>query len=117
MVGGAPACEPSKHGLADRMPPSDTFQPGPDSRRRSTSVNTTSGDPKVERLWTRATRKQIQRGACGGRDRHWRTLLHVKGDKAFRPEREWTLPVGFGPIIVLVAWVLIVLALAVLALT
>jgi hypothetical protein len=41
----------------------------------------------------------------------------VKGDKALRPERGWSLPAGFGPVIVLIAWVLIVLALAVLALT
>jgi hypothetical protein len=73
------------------------------------SVNATSGDPKVGSLWTRTGRKQIQRGACGGKDRHWRPLLHRV--KARTP------PAGFGPVIVLVAWVLTVIALAALALS
>lgn len=73
------------------------------------SVNATSGDPKVGSLWTRTGRKQIQRGACGGSDRHWRPLLHgVKGGMT---------RAGFGPLIVLVAWVLTVIALAALALS
>jgi hypothetical protein len=45
---------------------SETFRTGLDSRRHSMSVNATSGDPKVEGLWTMTGRKQIQRGACGG---------------------------------------------------
>jgi hypothetical protein len=73
------------------------------------SVNATSGDPKVGSLWTRTGRKQIQRGACGGKDRRWRPLLHRV--KARTP------PAGFGPVIVLVAWVLTVVALAALALS
>jgi hypothetical protein len=73
------------------------------------SVNATSGDPKVGSLWTRTGRKQIQRGACGGRDRHWRPLLHRV--------KVGTPPAGFGPVIVLVAWVLTVIALAALALS
>jgi hypothetical protein len=52
-------------------------------------------------------RKQIQRGACGGNDRHWRPLLHCLKVRM--------APAGFGPLIVLVAWVLTVIALAVLA--
>jgi hypothetical protein len=86
-----------------------TFRTGPDSRRYSTSVNATSGDPKVERLWTETGREQIQRGAGGGSVRHRRPLLlRVKVR---------TPPAGFGPLIVLVAWVLTVGALAALALT
>jgi hypothetical protein len=73
------------------------------------SVNATSGDPKVECPWTRTGRKQIQRGACGGRDRHRRPLLHRV--------KVGTPPAGFGPVIVLVAWVLTVIALAALALS
>jgi hypothetical protein len=73
------------------------------------SVNATSGDPKVGSLWTEAGRKQIQRGACGGRDCHRRPPLNRV--KARTP------PAGFGPVIVLVAWVLTVLALAALALS
>jgi hypothetical protein len=73
------------------------------------SVNATSGDPKIESLWTRTGRKQIQRGACGGRDRHWRPLLHRVKVR--------TPPAGYGPVIVLVAWVLTVVALAALALS
>ena len=73
------------------------------------SVNATSGDPKVGSLWTWTGRKQIQRGACGGIDRHRRTLLNrVKVQ---------TPRAGFGPLIVLVAWVLTVVALAALALS
>jgi hypothetical protein len=76
------------------------------------SVNATSGDPKVGSLWTRTVRKQIQRGASGGSDRHRRPLLHrVKVVKVRTP------PAGFGPVIVLVAWVLTVIALAALALS
>jgi hypothetical protein len=89
--------------------PTETFRNGPDSRRFSTSVNATSGDPKVERLGTVAVRKQIQRGASGGSDRHRRPLLHRV--------KVWTPPAGFGPLVVLVAWVLTVVALAALALT
>jgi hypothetical protein len=37
-------------------------------------------------------------------------------DKAYRPERDWSPPAGFGPLVVLVAWVLTVFALAALAL-
>ena len=74
------------------------------------SVNATSGDPKVGSLWTETGRKQIQRGACGGRDRHRRPLLH-------RVKVVRTPPAGFGPVIVLVAWVLTVAALAALALS
>ncbi len=73
------------------------------------SVNATSGDPKVESLWTKTARKQIQRGACGGKGRHWRPLL--------RRVKVRTPPAGFGPVIVLVAWVLTVIALAALALS
>lgn len=73
------------------------------------SVNATSGDPKVGSLWTRTGRKQIQRGACGGIDRHWRPLLHRVKVGMSRA--------GFGPLIVLVAWVLTVVALAALALS
>ena len=73
------------------------------------SVNATSGDPKVGSLWTETGRKQIQRGACGGSDRHWRPLLHRVKVR--------TPPAGFGPVIVLVAWVLTVVALAALALS
>jgi hypothetical protein len=73
------------------------------------SVNATSGDPKVESLWTRTGGKQIQRGACGGRGRHRRPLLHRVKVR--------TPPAGFGPVIVLVAWVLTVAALAALALS
>jgi hypothetical protein len=36
-------------------------------------------------------------------------------DKAGRSERDWTPPAGFGPLIVLIAWVLTVVALAALA--
>jgi hypothetical protein len=54
-------------------------------------------------------RKQIQRGACGGNDRHWRPLLHRVKVR--------TPPAGFGPLIVLLAWVLTVIALAALALS
>jgi hypothetical protein len=54
-------------------------------------------------------RKQIQRGACGGNDRHWRPLLHRV--------KVGTPPAGFGPLIVLLAWVLTVIALAALALS
>jgi hypothetical protein len=35
--------------------------------------------------------------------------------KACRPQREWSPPSGFGPLVVLVAWVLTVIALAALA--
>jgi hypothetical protein len=72
------------------------------------SVNATSGDPKVGSLWTRAGRKQIQRGACGGSVRHWRPLLH---------RVKVMTRAGFGPLIVLVAWVLTVIALTALALS
>ena len=72
------------------------------------SVNATSGDPKVGSLWTRTGRKkQIQRGACGGSDRHRRPPLNRVKVR--------TPPSGFGPLIVLVAWVLTVIALAALA--
>ncbi len=73
------------------------------------SVNATSGDPKVGSLWTRTGRKQIQRDACGGSDRHWRPPLHRVKVGMTRA--------GFGPLIVLVAWVLTVIALAALALS
>jgi hypothetical protein len=38
-------------------------------------------------------------------------------NKACRAQREWTPPAGFGPLIVVIAWVLTVLALAALALS
>jgi hypothetical protein len=37
-------------------------------------------------------------------------------DKASRPRRDWSPPAGFGPLVVVVAWVLTVFALAALAL-
>jgi hypothetical protein len=37
-------------------------------------------------------------------------------DKPCPPERDWSPPAGFGPLVVLVAWVLTVFALAALAL-
>jgi hypothetical protein len=37
-------------------------------------------------------------------------------DKTCRPERDWSPPAGFGPLVVVVAWVLTVFALTALAL-
>jgi hypothetical protein len=37
-------------------------------------------------------------------------------DEPSRPHREWSPPAGFGPLVVVVAWVLTVFALAALAL-